>query len=79
MGSILSDGVRGDFVDVAKARERKEREERDRLASQSTESYKSRDWSKKSGTEFLDLEAALAETEREVVRGRGERFDSSGG
>lgn len=77
LGSVLSDGVRGDFVDVEEARKRKEREERERLASQSNESYKSHDWSKKSGTDFLDLEAALRMVDTEDQRDKS--FSSSGG
>ncbi|EME43256.1 hypothetical protein DOTSEDRAFT_72605 [Dothistroma septosporum NZE10] len=58
MGSVMSDGVRGDFVDVEQARQKREEERR---AKAELEEYKTRtrDWSKGNDTTFLDLEAAL--------------------
>lgn len=73
MGSVLSDGLRGDFVDVEQAQKRKkaEREAREafreqQLSLQSDESHKSHDFGVGKGSRgsvgaggMLDLEAAL--------------------
>lgn len=55
MGSVLSDGVRGDFEDVEQARQKKA----DRLQPSAVDSVFARDWSKPHGHESMDLEAAL--------------------
>lgn len=54
MGSVLSDGYRGDFVDVEQARKKRE----ERINHQPHDSVV-RDFSKPQGTDFLDLESAL--------------------
>lgn len=62
MGSVLSDGVRADFVDVAQARRKKA--EQNELqdhggAMPELQQTTSRDWSKAEEPEHLDLESAL--------------------
>jgi hypothetical protein len=56
MGSVLSDGVRGDFTDAEQVRKKRQDP---RLSSEAHDSVV-RDFSKPSqGSEHLDLEAAL--------------------
>jgi hypothetical protein len=66
MGSVLSDGVRGDFVDVELARKRRA-EEQQHMPSGAVDSVHVKDWSK-SG----DAESALR-----MGQGRGESSGSS--
>jgi hypothetical protein len=69
MGSVLSDGVRGDFVDVEQARKKKA--EGQQLQPLAVDSVHVRDWSKYGDSEFLDLESALR-----IGQGRGESSGS---
>ncbi|KJY02286.1 hypothetical protein TI39_contig69g00001 [Zymoseptoria brevis] len=71
MGSVLSDGLRGEFVDVEAARKQKAEGQ---LQSLPVDSVHVRDWSspiKGGDAEFLDLESALR-------IGPGPRGESSG-
>ncbi|CAK3836217.1 hypothetical protein DOTSEDRAFT_72605 [Lecanosticta acicola] len=85
MGSLLSDGLRGDFVDVEQAR-RKRAHDEDRnhqnrqlsLPSDSSHDRKSHDWSKgPNKTGLMDLEAALHLDD--LYRDRGQPSVSSAG
>ncbi|KAK5133156.1 hypothetical protein LTR08_008091 [Meristemomyces frigidus] len=72
MGSVLSDGIRGEFLDVEQARKKKAEQ-----ASTSIPGLKdvdARDWSKASDCEHLDLESALHMNSMQ----RGESSGSSG-
>lgn len=55
MGSVLSDGVRGDFEDVEQARQKKA----ERLPPLTVDSVFTRDWSKPKCDDSMDLESAL--------------------
>lgn len=67
MGSVLSDGVRGDFEDVEQARAK--RAERS-LPTPGVDSVFARDWSKPEGEDSMDLESALQmERPRETSSG----------
>lgn len=65
MGSVLSDGLRGDFVDVEQAQRKKSETANNHQYAHPQASFVSRDFSqakdsvKGAGLEFLDLEAAL--------------------
>lgn len=68
MGSVLSDGVRGDFEDVEQARQKKA----ERQQPLAVDSVFARDWSKPEGEDSMDLEAALR-----IERSREESSGSS--
>ncbi|KAK5121895.1 hypothetical protein LTR85_004466 [Meristemomyces frigidus] len=72
MGSVLSDGVRGEFVDVEQAR-RKKTERAGTM--QGLQDVTARDWTKANECDHIDLEAAL----RMNSLPRGESSGSSGG
>ncbi|KAK0776148.1 hypothetical protein LTR91_025316 [Friedmanniomyces endolithicus] len=57
LGSIASDNVRGDFVDVEQARHKKC--EQNAAAEQASPNTLSRDWSNKPDSDHLDLASAL--------------------
>lgn len=78
MGSILGDGLRGDFVDDQQAKSKKADVSHNEFNLKSQGSH-SRDWSKSANSdvpEVLDLEAALRMDDLE--RPRGESSGSSG-
>lgn len=68
MGSVLSDGVRGDFEDVEQARAKRA----ERLPPLGVDSVFARDWSKPECDDSMDLESAL-----QMERPREESSDSS--
>lgn len=74
MGSILSDNIRADFVDVEQARQKKSGRG-DLLRSGSLPLVNAKDWTKIDDCEHLDLEAAL----RMDSEHKGEASGSSGG
>lgn len=55
MGSVLSDGVRGDFEDVEQVRQKKA----ERRQPGAVDSVLARDWSKPDNDDSMDLESAL--------------------
>ncbi|KAK0927712.1 hypothetical protein LTR29_017555 [Friedmanniomyces endolithicus] len=57
LGSIASDNVRGDFIDVEQARQKKF--EQNAAAEQASPNTLSRDWSNKPDCDHLDLASAL--------------------
>ncbi|KAI7169432.1 hypothetical protein KC319_g18272 [Hortaea werneckii] len=73
MGSILSDGLRGEFTAVEQARRKKD-EDRG-MALQNFPDVNTRDWTKNNNCDHIDLEAAL----RMDSKQRGESSGSSGG
>ncbi|KAK4540974.1 hypothetical protein LTR36_008482 [Oleoguttula mirabilis] len=72
MGSVLSDGVRGEFVDVEQARRKRWEAV---IPMQDLQDVTARDWTKANGCDHIDLEAAL----RMDSVPRGESSSSSGG
>lgn len=71
LGSILSDGVRGDFVDVEQARQRKHEREQSRLALRPHDSANNgHDWTKPRNPDVMDLESALRMDDMEPSHGR---------
>lgn len=71
MGSVLSDGVRGEFVDVEQARRKKT----ERMPMRDLPNVSTKDWSKRNECDHIDLEAAL----RMDSGTRGQSSGSSGG
>jgi len=75
MGSVVSDGVRGEFADFRDARRKKFDEESDLRPGQHIPDVRVRDWTKLQDCEHVDLESAL----RMGSVQRGESARSSGG
>ncbi|KAI6793089.1 hypothetical protein KC360_g6219 [Hortaea werneckii] len=73
MGSILSDGLRGEFTAVEQARRKKD-EDRG-MALSTFPDINTRDWTKNNNCDHIDLEAALRMDDKQ----RGESSGSSGG
>ena len=73
MGSVLSDGLRGEFTAVEQARRKKD-EDRG-MALSTFPDINTRDWTKNDNCDHIDLEAAL----RMDSKQRGESSGSSGG
>lgn len=62
MGSVLSDGVRGDFADVEQARRKKAEQVQKRQiahAARPHDSVVSESWNKPQGAECIDFASAL--------------------
>lgn len=72
-GSILSDGLRGEVLDVEQARRKKA--ERPSIPLQETSTVAAKDWTKGNDCDHIDLESALHTDHGE----QGESSGSSGG